>query len=341
MRTQLTQGIAALAALSLAGGLIACDNRILRVTAPDQIPPTALSSASALPTVTAAVYGDFGYAYAGDQGDDEGVIELGGLLGDEWHSSDTFPTRNQIDERLTTNDNAQAGSIYNRIQRARVTAEFAVQQYAALEPGNPLEAEAYSFAGYAIVLMAENYCSGIPFSKENSNGTLTFGQPESTNQMLHDARVRFDSALKIAIADTTGGNAQGYTEFYFASIGKARTLVDSGDYADAAQAVANVPTTFVFNQGYALTPRRAENGVYEFNVSKRGSRARPTGRRTTRACRTSWPRRRASSASTRSTRSSISSSTPATRRRFRSPREPKPESSRRRRRCRPTTWGAF
>src|SRR5579872_616952 len=158
MRRQLNQMMAAGAALGIALGLIACDNRTLRVTSPDVVQPSALQNAAALGSVTAAVYGDFGYAYAGDGGDDEGIIEQSGLLGDEFHSSDTFPTRNQIDIRLTTTDNAQLESIFRRIQRARATAELAVQQYQKFEPGAALEGEAYIFSALAHVIAGENYC---------------------------------------------------------------------------------------------------------------------------------------------------------------------------------------
>jgi hypothetical protein len=268
MRRQLTHLIAGGAALALGLGLIACDNRTLRVTAPDVVQPSALGTVAALPTVTAAVYADFGYAYAGDGGDDEGIIQQGGLLGDEFHSSDTFPTRNQIDIRQTTTDNAQLASIFARIQRARATAEFAVRQYQGLEPGVALEAEALTFAGTAYLLAGETYCSGIPFSNVNANGTVTYGALEPTAQVWHDARVRFDSALAILAADKTEDTTVINHEINFASVEKGRMLVDSGDYADAAAAVAVVPDGFVFDQGYASSPTRVNNGVWEYNINE-------------------------------------------------------------------------
>jgi hypothetical protein len=268
MRRQLTHLVAGGAALALGLGLIACDNRTLRVTAPDVVQPSALDNPAALPTVTAAVYADFGYAYAGDGGDDEGIIQQGGLLGDEFHSSDTFPTRNQIDIRETTTDNAQLASIFARIQRARATGEFAVKQYQGLEPGVALEAEALTFVGVAYLLAGETYCSGIPFSSVNPNGTVTYGPLEPTAQVWHDARARFDSALAILAADKTDAAADIAKEIAYASVEKGRMLVDSGDYADAALAVAAVPDGFVFDQGYAASPSRVNNGVWEYNLNE-------------------------------------------------------------------------
>lgn len=268
------QTLAAGAALGIAWGLIACDNRTLRVTSPDVVQPSSLQSAQALPSVTAAVYSDFGYAYAGDGGDDEGIIEQSGLLGDEWHSSDTFPTRNQIDIRLTTTDNAQLESIFRRIQRARATAENAVQQYQTFEPGVALQAEAYVYAALAQLMAGENYCSGIPFSSVSSTGVVTYGAFETTAQVWGDAHARLDSALTILHADAVAGHdsidspSQVTTDINFANLILGRMLLDSGAYAAAAAAVATVPDGFVFNQGYSANNTRVNNGVWEYNYDE-------------------------------------------------------------------------
>jgi hypothetical protein len=274
MRRQSNQILAAGAALGIALGLMACDNRTLRVTSPDVVQPSSLQNAAALGSVTASVYGDFGYAYAGDGGDDEGIIEQSGLLGDEFHSSDTFPTRNQIDIRQTTTDNAQVESIFRRIQRARATAELAVTQYQKFAPGAGLEAEAYTFAGFAYLIAGENYCSGIPFSSVSSTGAVTYGAFEPTAQVWHDARVRFDSALAILANDLAGHDTTGDSKSFlenevaFASLGEARMLVDSGDLADAATMAGKVPDGFVFEQGYSATNTRVNNGVWEYNQNE-------------------------------------------------------------------------
>jgi len=265
MRRHLIHARAAGAALVLSAGLIACDNRILRVTAPDVVLPSALTSASALPTATAAVYGDFGYAYTGDAGDDEGIIEDGGLLGDEFHSSDTFNTRIQIDQRSILNDNAQNEVDFRRIQRARTTAEFAVTQYQHLEPNAALEAEAFSFVGFAYLLAGENYCSGIPFSNVLPSGQIQYGALETSAQVFTDAAARFDSAITALGKDTISGDAgQIPIEQSLAAVGLGRALVDGGNYAAAATAVASVPTDFVFDQGYSQSSSRTSNGVFEY-----------------------------------------------------------------------------
>ena len=245
--------------------LSACDNRILRVTAPDVVQPSALSSASALPTVTAAVYGDFDYAYAGDAGDNEGIILDSGLLGDEFHSSDTFETRIQMDQRAITADNASSENNLIRLQRARATGEFAVQQYATLKPNAALEAEAMSFVGFTYVITGETYCSGIPFSNTLPNGTIDYGKLETTAEIFADAIARFDSAAAVLGKDTISGDAaQIPIEQNLAAVGLGRAELDAGNYAAAAAAVASVPTTFEYDAGYSQSNGRTSNGVWEY-----------------------------------------------------------------------------
>ena len=270
MRSYLRHAIAGATTVGLAAALMACDNRTLRVTAPDVVQPSALNSASALPTVTASVYADFGYSYAGDGGDDEGIIQFGGLLGDEWHSSDTFPTRNEVDQRQTNTSNGNNDTQFRRLHRARNTAEFAAGQYAKFQPNAALEAEAFIYAGYAILELGENYCSGVEFSQENPDGTITYGQPLTTAQVWGLAHTKFDSALTVLAKDTIKNDTlQIPIEKSFAAVGIGRLLVDSGDYADAATAVASVPDGFAFNEYYSASLTRTNNGVFEFTDNER------------------------------------------------------------------------
>jgi starch-binding outer membrane protein, SusD/RagB family len=270
MRSYLMKVLAGATTVGLAAALIACDNRTLRVTAPDQVQPNALNNATALPTVTAAVYADFSYSYAGDGGDDEGIIQFGGLLGDEWHSSDTFPTRNEVDQRQTNNSNANNDTQFRRLHRARNTAEFAVGQYQKFQPNAALEAEAFIYAGYAILELGENYCSGIEFSQENADGTINYGLPLTTAQVWGLAHTKFDSALAVLAKDTIGADVtQIPIEKSFAAVGIGRMLVDSGAYAAAATAVAAVPDGFVFLENYSAAITRTNNGVFEFTDNER------------------------------------------------------------------------
>src|SRR5207247_9159519 len=93
------------------------------------------------------------------------------------------------------------------LSRARRATEFAASRYRTLAPDTTAETgfpEMLALAGFTYVFFAENYCSGVPFSTVNEDGSLTFGPPLTTTQMLDTAIARFDAALAAATAlDTT------------------------------------------------------------------------------------------------------------------------------------------
>jgi starch-binding outer membrane protein, SusD/RagB family len=262
-----------LSAALLAATLGACENRTLAVKTPDIATPGSLDNAGSLPQWSAAVIATFSQSYAGDGGGYEGIILDAGLLGDEIISSDTYPTRIQIDSRATQTSNAQNLADFQDIQNGRTIAEEAIQEYTKFQPGSYLQAEAYSFAGIAYTLMGETFCTGIPFSSVNlTTGVTTFGPLESTNQMWGDAHARYDSALTLLAADNTDPASSVQNEQYLAEILAARTLLDSGDYVDAAALVTNVPDGYLYSVGYSLNTTGQYNGVYEFsNGEKRYS----------------------------------------------------------------------
>lgn len=75
---------------------------------------------------------------------------------------------------------------------------------------------------------------GVPFSEEDG-ATTTFGDPQTTQQVLQRAVASFDTALATVDSNRVRFAAQ---------IGRARALLDLGQYAQAAAAVTGVPTTY-------------------------------------------------------------------------------------------------
>ncbi|HEX6533107.1 MAG TPA: hypothetical protein VF041_00835 [Gemmatimonadaceae bacterium] len=248
----------ALALLALA----ACDpSKLLHVQDPDVATPGSLRTKEALPTVRNGVVGDFALAYGGSGNEtEEGQISFSGLLSDEFVNSETFGTRIEIDQRLTRENNADNSDVFLELSRARAFADFGSARYNEFDAGNEGHAEVLNLGAYAYVLFAENYCSGVPFSTLNDDGTITFGDPLTTQQMLEQAIVRFDSATAIA------GAAESAAQALLAAVGKARALVDLGQYADAAAvlAAAAVPDDFRYELQYSSNSTRQNNGVWEF-----------------------------------------------------------------------------
>jgi hypothetical protein len=149
----------------------------------------------------------------------------------------------------------QVGNTYTRIVRA-------INLLTKFPPATGLNdqlAELHAMEGFTYTMVAENYCSGIPFwdgvESENIN-TVTL----STTDMYNRAKAEFDAALALTPSATFVN---------LATIGKARTLVDQGDYAGAATITGTVPTNFVYNAQFSTLTTGLVNAIYDWMLSTR------------------------------------------------------------------------
>lgn len=248
-------------AMLLAFSLGACDSkRVLEVTDPDVAKPSSLASAAAAGVVYAGAVGDFAVAYGGNTGN-EGEVGYSALITDEYLNAETFPTRIEIDQRNTTPDNANIVAVYRATQRARASADFASNKLGQISANDVRRSETMSLSGFMIDFMGEDYCSGSPISQLTDAGDVIYGNPQTTAQQWDAAGAKFDSAITIA----TANGAVGTTQLNLARIGKARTLMNKGDYAGAAALVGAVPTSFVYLVRYSSNTNRENNGVFFWN----------------------------------------------------------------------------
>ncbi|HTE45785.1 MAG TPA: hypothetical protein VK636_11110, partial [Gemmatimonadaceae bacterium] len=252
------------AVLSGVIGLAACNqDKYLVAPTPDVVLPKDISGAAALPSAYAAAIGDFQVAYAGGYGtgldNNEGIAQMSGLLADELVNAETFNTRIEVDRRATRVINGTTLQTFQDIQRARATADLVASRFREFDAKNPQGAEIQALAAYAYVLLAETYCNGVPTSKVNDDGTFTFGDQQSGQQLLTAAVAKFDSA--IAIASANGGA----TALSLARIGKGRALLDMNKPAEAAAAVVGVPSTFIYNIEHDENTGRQNNAIFSFN----------------------------------------------------------------------------
>jgi hypothetical protein len=245
-------GLAA-GALALGGALGACN---LDVSTPDVIPPEAAAGAAALPTLLAGASGDFSVAYGGySNGDNsDAIIQTSGLFTDEFVATDFFSTHVTIDSRDANPTNDIISRVMRNLQRSLVSANNTAARFAEFAPNDPGFARALNFSGYDYLLIAENFCGAVPFSTIDPDGTRHYGSPISTTEMLNLAIGKFDSAAQVAQDDLMT---------YTAMVGKARALLDLGQYAQAAAAVATVPTSFRFTTEHGTTNDRSKSGMYE------------------------------------------------------------------------------
>jgi len=253
-------------ALLGAAALAACNqDKLLTVPTPDVVLPQDIASKAALPSAFASTIGDFQVAFAGGYGSgqesNEGLAQITALLTDEMLNAETFTTRIEIDRRATTNINSTALQIFQDAQRARATADLVAGRFRQFDPNNPLRAEAQALAGYMYVMFAESYCNGVPTSRVLDDGTFEYGPPQSGTQLLTTAVAKFDSAITVATAAGTNGS----TALNLARIGKGRALLDLGNFAAAAAAVAAVPSSFEYDIQHSETTGRQNNAFFAFN----------------------------------------------------------------------------
>jgi len=234
---------------------------IVRVNIPDVIPPGNLASADGATALRNGAIGDFAFAIDGDGGGTEGQTLVSGLMTDEYRNSDTFGTRQEIDQRAIEVANVTLTGVFRNLHRARLGAERAATALEATSKDpDPRIAEMHNLAAFTYVIAGENYCSGVPFPAEGEASA----PPIATTEIFNQAIARFDKAL----ADTGGSSTQAWT----ARVGKARALVDLGQFAAAATVVASVPTGFHYQIEHSINTQREQNGVYVFNaLSKRWS----------------------------------------------------------------------
>lgn len=243
----------------------ACNtDQLLQATDPDNTPPSALKGASSLPGFRASAIGDFGRAFDGnalnpDGNEYEGLVNMTGLLTDELQNTETFPTRTEVDRRHTQVNNATMRDIFFNAHLARVSSGRAAGAYAAFGPTDPGRSEVVSLEAYAILLLAEDYCSGVPLSNiDTATAIVQFGDPLTTQALLQVAADTFSAALAFAQTDPDRHN--------LAEVGEARTLQFEGrsHLHAAALLVGDVPTNWTYKITHSRNSQHQWNGIYEF-----------------------------------------------------------------------------
>jgi hypothetical protein len=234
---------------------------VLDLTDPDIIDPDNVNTPAGAVALHAGAVGEWSFAIVGDAGGQEGIILVGGLMSDEYVHSGTFPTRLEFEQRKIDERNGTLTGVFRQLQRARYLTEAAIPRLRQYAP-TPLAriGEMWALSGLSYVFVAETYCSGTPFSNLE---TYEFGMPLTTTEMLDTALARFDSAL---VDSGTAAIAN------LARVGRGRALLNQGQFAAAAAAVAGVPTAYSFVTTHTTTSGRQQNGVHVFNwLSERWS----------------------------------------------------------------------
>jgi starch-binding outer membrane protein, SusD/RagB family len=238
--------------------LAACDvDKTLLVKDPDVANPSSLNDITVLPTLRASTLSDLQVAMGA--GGESGVIVESALLGDELTWAETFPTRGEMDQRNINPINGTLSTIYNSLQRARATADRTSAAYYRLAPALIQRSEVQAIAGYTYIMLGEMYCNGVPVSDfDVEAGTFVLGQPQTTAQLFATALAKLDSAL-VGVDVSAAANAQVVN---LIRVGRGRALLNLNRPADAAAAVAAVPTSFRYVLFHSENTGRQNNGIF-------------------------------------------------------------------------------
>ena len=229
-------------------------NDLLKVTDPDLLEKDDVAGAKGADLLWGGGLLEFSRAFGGSI---YGHALIAGFMSDEFHNTGPDGAMRRVDGRDTNLDNGYLGAAFAFLHRARVATENAAGFMEELNPYDPRIAEMWSLNAYTHLMLAEDFCSGVPFSSMSLDGEIAFGEPKTTQEMFEDAISRFETARSHA-----GGDSD---QEYLARVGLARALLNLNRYAEAAQAVASVPTGW----RYALYYGSANWNSIQFNSLSR------------------------------------------------------------------------
>jgi hypothetical protein len=247
----------AFSATALTTGCERIREDLLAAEDPDVINPSTVTTAEAADALRIGALARFRSATAGD----EGPWQDGGLLVDEWKSSNTFFQHNETDQRQVQESNSVIQGMLRTVYRSRTNAREAILALEKYKP-EPVSniAQMYFVIAYSELMLAETFCNGTPLG-DASEGAPVYGPPLTNAEVFAIALAHFDTAL----AKSTGTDTTAVSVRHAAAIGKGRTLLNLGRFADAAAAVAGVPTNYQWRVTFSLNA--GSNNLWSLNTS--------------------------------------------------------------------------
>jgi hypothetical protein len=256
----------ALGALLVVPVLAGCNlDKALAVKDEFTVTPAVAGDTIYLDNTFAGAKAQFSVAVGGIENNFMGLVQHTGLASDEMYSADNFINRWVLDQRNFDyeNSNSESDESFRWLQRARVEALNAASLYAGTsQKGSANHGELYNIAGLSTLMLAENFCSGVALGRVGLNGEFNYGTQLTSAQTYDAAIAYFDSTIAVAGASARQVNV--------ARIGKARALLDKGDFAQAASIAAQVPDNFApYYAEYSSGSQRAWNAVNQFNYEEK------------------------------------------------------------------------
>jgi hypothetical protein len=182
-------------------------------------------------------------------------IPIAGLLTDEFQANargTTLPNGNfpeqyvAVDARVLPQGAPGAlatDMLYAMLQQQRMVDDQAIGALLKYDADSSagIRSELYAQKGYAVLWLADLFCSGVPLSTSDFQQDFTYKPSSSTDALYQHALALFDTAMTLAAdsnASVTG----------LATVGKARVQLALGQYDAAAQTVSSIPIDFQYTQ---------------------------------------------------------------------------------------------
>ncbi len=233
-------------------GVAACSDKFLQVTNPNVIDASTVDPVSGAAILAASAQQNFATA--------NGWLSMySSWFAGEANVSDTFPTRNEFGFRLISDLNGSLQTdVWAPISLAAASAKTVLDLTLPTPTTNINIARAATFRGFAILMIATDFCSG----------SLSSGPELTTAQLLDSASFWFGKGIDVGKAN---GSADGVALSNAAMVGRARAKLQKGDNAGAAADAAGVPAGFVYNLVYtddANSRTRLSNRLFQFTFDR-------------------------------------------------------------------------
>ena len=239
-----------IAAIALTG---CSTDRILKVERPDIIDPTGLNNPAGVTALHAGVIGDLA-AYMDAA---VGVNSSVGLFTDELRFGATPPEIKQFDTRSLIEQNTGLWGVYRNVQQLRGQADRAANALKTVSASDTRIGEMNAISGFAHVLLAELFCSGVPIGNIGEEA-----DPLATTAVLQGGIAKLDAAIAAAGSDARSKN--------LAAVLKGRALLDLGQFDAAATAVASVPIDFKYTTFHSATTPYQQNLFWNYMFNSDG-----------------------------------------------------------------------
>lgn len=152
---------------------------------------------------------------------------------------------NPLDERILPDGTTGGQASYQNLQNIRAFTNQAIGALATYDTApadtamsKMLRSELYALEGYAEVMLADLFCSGVPLSTLDYQHDFTYHAGSTTDQVYRAAVPKFDTAFALADTSTQVLN--------LARVLKGRAWLELGQYDSAAAAVSAVPEGFQY-----------------------------------------------------------------------------------------------